>query len=81
MGGVGLALIGPMCVSDQLITHSNPRIHTHTQIEATLPRANVLYVRYEDLKNPDKRVHALSKVAQFLGQPASARKVCVCVCL
>ena len=44
-------------------------------IEKTLPRQNVLYVRYEDLKDPEKRVHALDKVAKFLGQPADVTKL------
>lgn len=39
----------------------------YTAIEQELPRENVLYIKYEDLKNKDTRVNAMHDVAKFLG--------------
>lgn len=47
----------------------------YTAIETQLPRENVLYIKYEDLKNKEKRVNALYDVANFLGIDASAEQL------
>ena len=40
-----------------------------------LPRENVLYVKYEDLKDKTKRVNAMHGVTQFLGIDASPEQL------
>ena len=47
----------------------------YTTLESQLPRQNVLYVKYEDLKDKSKRVNAMHGVTQFLGIDASPEQL------
>jgi Sulfotransferase domain len=38
----------------------------YTGIEATFPPHDILYIRYEDLKNVSRRINVMAKVAEFL---------------
>jgi hypothetical protein len=50
--------------------------HEHyTLIEKSLRPQDVLYLKYEDLKNKDTRVNTLHRVAKFLGVEASAEQL------
>ena len=47
----------------------------YLHVERQLPRKNVIYVKYEDLKNKARRVHTLSQLSSFLGINATAEKL------
>lgn len=47
----------------------------YTAIERELPRENVLYIKYEDLKDKDTRVNAMHDVARFLGVDSSPEQL------
>ena len=38
-------------------------------LEKSLPRENILYVKYEDLTNKNKRIGALKSIMTFIGFP------------
>jgi hypothetical protein len=50
--------------------HEMWRAH-YGAIEKQLPRENVLYLKYEDLKDKSKRVNALAGLTRFLGVESS----------
>ena len=40
----------------------------YDEMEATVATKDILYIKYEDLKNPDKRMASLTSMVDFLGK-------------
>lgn len=49
----------------------------YDQMETTISAKDILYIRYEDLKNPEKRMASLRSMVDFLGKFGG--DICSCI--